>query len=216
MPGSEWSLLFFSPPPFSFAFPLPPAGALHSRVYHCPDNNDLPTGEALREGPRVGAQEKERRGEEKKARLPGRRIGEARVRRKKKERSRGGGCERERGGESGSRSATLHSGVFHFNGPPGDWLTRAVSPFICPLARSPQRFRHNGPGALLIRAGRTVSPRPRQPRHYYTAVHLVQPATKRDSGPFLSVPPSSPSFSSSPSSSSYFRFRSLPASIGKN
>lgn len=34
------------------------------------------------------------------------------------------------------RAATLHSGVFHFNGPPGDWLTPTGDP-------SP--FRHNGP-----------------------------------------------------------------------
>lgn len=34
------------------------------------------------------------------------------------------------------RAATLHSGVFHFNGPPGDWLTPAEDP-------SP--FQHNGP-----------------------------------------------------------------------
>lgn len=34
------------------------------------------------------------------------------------------------------RAATLHSGVFHFNGSPGDWLTPTGDP-------SP--FRHNGP-----------------------------------------------------------------------
>lgn len=34
------------------------------------------------------------------------------------------------------RSATLHSEVFHFNGPPGDWLT---------LLEDPSPFRHNGP-----------------------------------------------------------------------
>lgn len=34
------------------------------------------------------------------------------------------------------RAATLHSGVFHFNGPPGDWLTPT---------RDPSPFRHNGP-----------------------------------------------------------------------
>lgn len=34
------------------------------------------------------------------------------------------------------REATLHSGVFHFNGPPGDWLTPTEDP-------SP--FQHNGP-----------------------------------------------------------------------
>jgi len=40
--------------PSSFAFPLAhsskPARELHSRVYHCPDNNDLPTRELLRVG----------------------------------------------------------------------------------------------------------------------------------------------------------------------
>lgn len=72
-PAPNGLSFFFSPAPpsrlLSFAFPLPPAGALHSRVYHCPDNNDLPTGEALREGPRVGA----RRGEggEKRPDYPG-------------------------------------------------------------------------------------------------------------------------------------------------
>lgn len=34
------------------------------------------------------------------------------------------------------REATLHSGVFHFNGSPGDWLTPTEDP-------SP--FQHNGP-----------------------------------------------------------------------
>lgn len=34
------------------------------------------------------------------------------------------------------RAATLHSGVFHFNGPPGDWLTPTGDP---------PPFRHNGP-----------------------------------------------------------------------
>lgn len=33
-------------------------------------------------------------------------------------------------------SATLHSEVFHFNGPPGDWLT---------LLEDPSPFQHNGP-----------------------------------------------------------------------
>lgn len=40
------------------------------------------------------------------------------------------------GPKKARRAATLHSGVFHFNGPPGDWLTPTEDP-------SP--FRHNGP-----------------------------------------------------------------------
>lgn len=40
------------------------------------------------------------------------------------------------GPKKARRAATLHSGVFHFNGPPGDWLTPTGDP-------SP--FRHNGP-----------------------------------------------------------------------
>lgn len=45
----------------------------------------------------------------------------------------------ERGRKEGRgerRSATLHSEVFHFNGPPGDWLT---------LLEDPSPFQHNGP-----------------------------------------------------------------------
>lgn len=46
---------------------------------------------------------------------------------------------RQRPGEKERRdeTATLHSGVFHFNGPPGDWLT--------PSRGDPSPFRHNGP-----------------------------------------------------------------------
>ncbi|KAK1126406.1 hypothetical protein K0M31_005044, partial [Melipona bicolor] len=36
----------------------------------------------------------------------------------------------------GERAVTLHSEVFHFNGPPGDWLT---------LLQVPSPFQHNGP-----------------------------------------------------------------------
>lgn len=140
------------------------------------------------------------------------------AKKKRREVSELGTRAKEREGESGSRSATLHSRVFHFNGPPGDWLTRAVSSFICPLACSLQRFRHNGPGALLIRRQKCprARARDRESLVIITAVHLVHPTTERDSAPFLSSAPSSPSSSSSSSSSSYFRFRSLPASIEKN
>lgn len=56
----------------------------------------------------------------------------------------GGGKKRERieeeneddSGRVRGRSATLHSEVFHFNGPPGDWLT---------LLEDPSPFQHNGP-----------------------------------------------------------------------
>lgn len=70
---------------------------LHSRVYHCPDNNDLPTREEARE-------RSKRKGP---GSLPRRRPGE----KKKRE------------------AATSHSEVFHFNGPPGDWLTHDSRPF---------------------------------------------------------------------------------------
>lgn len=86
---------------------------LHSRVYHCPDNNDLPTGELLRVRFR----------ESRRVRLVG-------LPEKRDEVSPMAGPKKAR------RAATLHSGVFHFNGPPGDWLTPTGDP-------SP--FRHNGP-----------------------------------------------------------------------
>lgn len=43
---------------------------------------------------------------------------------------------RRKEGRGERRSATLHSEVFHFNGPPGDWLT---------LLEDPSPFQHNGP-----------------------------------------------------------------------
>lgn len=81
-------------PPLAFA-----RRELHSRVYHCPDNNDLPM--VLVRGTRPTGEERGRKE-----------------------------------GRGERRSATLHSEVFHFNGPPGDWLT---------LLEDPSPFQHNGP-----------------------------------------------------------------------
>lgn len=81
-------------PPLAFA-----RRELHSRVYHCPDNNDLPM--VLVRGTRPTREERGRKE-----------------------------------GRGERRSATLHSEVFHFNGPPGDWLT---------LLEDPSPFQHNGP-----------------------------------------------------------------------
>lgn len=84
---------------------------LHSRVYHCPDNNDLPTRELLRVRGCAsrGVAQRERRDEVSRMAGPPKKA---------------------------RRAATLHSGVFHFNGPPGDWLTPSGDP---------PPFRHNGP-----------------------------------------------------------------------
>lgn len=101
------------PPLHSPSSIRPTRRELHSRVYHCPDNNDLPTRElhfGFRKSRRVYLEGlPEERDEVNPMAGP---LKKAR------------------------RAATLHSGVFHFNGPLGDWLTPTGDP-------SP--FRHNGP-----------------------------------------------------------------------
>lgn len=100
---SRGSRGWFSPSAFPSLVPSSSRRELHSRVYHCPDNNDLPTDSyETYEGTVGGRNERTERRETRTSGGEGWRRG---------------------------RSATLHSEVFHFNGPPGDWLTPAPSPF---------------------------------------------------------------------------------------
>jgi len=77
------------------------------------------------------------------------------------------------------RAATLHSGVFHFNGPPGDWLTPTGDP-------SP--FRHNGPLHYLFVLANVLLAAPflrrRRSRSfstfYHSCVRLIACRANRD------------------------------------
>lgn len=118
---------------------------------------------------------------------------------KKGEKSRRWVSERGRERESGSRSATLHSGVFHFNGPPGDWLTRAPSLLLSALSLAPFSVFGIMDRAHYLFAGRTVSPRARDRESLAVIIQARAPCAPGDETglcplfiPPLSLPPLRP------------------------